>query len=107
MTGCPFLWFAAALLVVIPHQGQNYLACTTWKRMFTIPVRLPEQDREKVLEYRLFVSRDVGRTWQLEARTDVKRPEFFVAVPEPGLYWFALQTVWQSGKSSLLTPEVL
>ena len=64
----------------------------TSMRGFGVPFRLNSED-ESFLEVQLYVSRDLGKTWQFHSRQSTDVEEFPFFADRDGTYWFALKTL--------------
>ena len=70
-------------------------------RGFGVPFKINADD-SSYIEVQLFVSRDLGKTWQFHARQATDSSEFPFQAERDGEYWFALRTLNRDRK---LVPE--
>lgn len=90
-----------------PKQDTPFQAKPTYKtvatnlRGFGVPFQI-NADNGSFIEVQLYVSRDMGKTWQFAARQSTDQKEFPFQAEEDGEYWFALKTLNRDRK---LIPE--
>src|SRR5262245_29101500 len=80
--------------LAIRAQAADVDVIVTERRSFQIPVFL---DDPKVKEYRLFVSRDRGKSWTEIAKGRSDQPAIPFTAPADGMYWFGIQTIRNTG----------
>ena len=81
-------------------------AISTRQNSFAIPytIPVPKTPAESPAEIRLFVSSDLGKSWQvaeatrLNAITEPQRGQFTFRAPGDAEYWFAIRTVDRAGQ---------
>jgi len=96
--------FLAALADVSPSQDPNEEdTLVSDQRKFRIPCKILKEP-EKVKEVRLFVSRDMGKSWKLCDHAAARRGDFIFLAPEKGLYWLAIQILHTDGSLTPMTP---
>ena len=61
-------------------------------RGFGVPFRVNAND-ESFLEVQLYVSQDLGKSWQFHSRQSTDLEEFPFFAEQDGTYWFALKTL--------------
>lgn len=66
-------------------------------RGFIMPLRITPGKKDEIERIRLFVSRDQGKTWKHAKDYKTSDEEVTFVAPRDGLYWFALETVFQDG----------
>ena len=64
----------------------------TSMRGFGVPFRVNASD-DSFIEVQLYVSRDLGKTWQFHSRQSTDLEEFPFYAEQDGTYWFALKTL--------------
>ncbi len=64
-------------------------------RQFKIPFK---NEQKNIVQVRLYVSNDQGRSWQYAANATPQEQSFRFSAPTDGFYWFAVQTVDVQGK---------
>ncbi len=64
-------------------------------RQFKIPFK---NDQKNVVQVRLYVSSDQGKSWQYTGAASPLDQHFRFSTPQDGFYWFAVQTVDTQGK---------
>ena len=95
---------AAAPAATTP--GNMPQAISTRQNAFAIPytIPVPKTPAETPAEIRLFVSSDLGKSWQvaettkLGAITETQRGQFTFRAPGDAEYWFAIRTVDRAGQ---------
>ncbi len=83
------------------HSGPSYKTVATKLRGFGVPFQI-NADNSSFIEVQLYVSRDMGKTWQFSARQATDQKEFPFLAQEDGEYWFAIKTLNRDRK---LVPE--
>ena len=81
-------------LLVVPvgeADGQTKSVATSM-RGFGVPFRVNAND-DSFLEVQLYVSNDLGKTWQFHSRQSTDVEEFPFFADQDGTYWFALKTL--------------
>jgi hypothetical protein len=78
--------------VVVPR---DVLECPA--QSFAMPLRLAPEVQGKVRQIRVFVSQDRGKTWEHYKDYKPAAEKVTYHAPEDGLYWFALQLVFNDG----------
>lgn len=81
-------------------------AISTRQNSFAIPytIPVPKTPAESPAEIRLFVSSDLGKSWQLAETTrlnpitETQRGQFTFRAPGEAEYWFAIRTVDRAGQ---------
>jgi hypothetical protein len=68
------------------------------KRNFRIPFNASSETRDRVKEIHLLVSEDKGYHWERRSKTFPDHPAFTFRTAHDGEYWFAVQTVTNTGK---------
>jgi hypothetical protein len=66
-------------------------------RQVVVKLLNPPGERRPLREVRLFVSRDEGRTWTLEATAPADRDTLNYTAPADGIYWFTAVRVFADG----------
>jgi len=85
-----------------PFQKPNrYKTVATNLRGFGVPFQINAQD-QSFIEVQLYLSRDMGKSWQFHSRQSTDRVEFPFQAEEDGEYWFALKTL---NRDRRLVPE--
>ncbi|MEM7455877.1 MAG: hypothetical protein AAF456_16100, partial [Planctomycetota bacterium] len=84
-----------------PAAGSSVREIATSLTGFTIPFQI-NADNSAFIEVQLFVSRDLGRTWQFVGRQATDSQEFPFYADGDGEYWFALKTL---SRDRRLLPE--
>lgn len=76
----------------------------TRQTVFAIPFRIdrPDQPSQEPVEVQLYVSDDLGTTWQLCEKVEPARGQFVFRARDDREYWFAIRTLDRSGR---LRPE--
>jgi hypothetical protein len=69
------------------------------QKRFAIPVKLEPSRRAEIKELLLWVSRDEGRTWNLDARTTPDKEAFNYFAPADGSYWFTVAVLDVNGNT--------
>jgi hypothetical protein len=72
------------------------------QKKFAIPVKFEPSRRAEIRELLLYVSRDEGRSWNLEARTKPDQESFNYYAPTDGSYWFTVAVIDQKGNQEPL-----
>ncbi len=72
------------------------------QKKFAIPVKFDPARRAEIRELLLYVSRDEGRSWNLEARTTPDRESFNYFAPSDGSYWFTVAVIDLKGNQEPL-----
>jgi hypothetical protein len=67
-------------------------------RSFRIPFNIDPSDRTKLREVQLWVSEDLGYHWDPKSRTSIDRPFFPFRAARDGEFWFAVQTIDNTGR---------
>ncbi|QDU64681.1 Ser-Thr-rich glycosyl-phosphatidyl-inositol-anchored membrane family protein [Planctomycetes bacterium Pan216] len=67
--------------------------------VFKIPVQVAPNKARLIKELRLFVSTDLGQTWQMIETADPSRKSFTFRSQEDGEYWFSLVYVDRKGRA--------
>ena len=81
--------------VFLSLVGDGYCqtkSVATSMRGFGVPFRVNAND-ESFLEVQLYVSRDLGKSWQFHSRQSTDLEEFPFFADQDGTYWFALKTL--------------
>lgn len=102
-------WGSAAAAPAAPAAaapGNMTQAISTRQSSFAIPytIPVPKTPAETPAEIRLFVSSDLGKSWQvaettkLGAITETQRGQFTFRAPGDAEYWFAIRTVDRAGQ---------
>lgn len=73
-------------------------------RTFDIPITLDAQRRPQVKRLQLYVSTDLGRTWNPTASAPPEQDKFTYSAPEDGTYWFTVCLVDAVGNQTPPTP---
>jgi hypothetical protein len=66
-------------------------------RSFHIPVQVKPEEKGRIKELRLYVSKDRGKTWQLHAKEAADAKQFRFDTDRDGEYWFNVQVVDTKG----------
>jgi hypothetical protein len=66
-------------------------------RSFQIPITIKGDQKAKIKELLLFVSKDQGQTWSQVAAAKPDKTSFEFFAPADGLYWFSICVVNSSG----------
>ena len=74
-----------------PASAQTKSVATSM-RGFGVPFRVNADD-ESFVEVQLYVSSDLGKTWQFHSRQSTDLEEFPFFADKDGTYWFALKTL--------------
>ena len=82
-------------------QSPGYKTVATNLRGFGVPFQI-NADNSSFIEVQLYVSRDMGESWQFSSRQATDQKEFPFESEEDGQYWFALKTLDRDRK---LLPE--
>lgn len=77
-----------------PNADEKHLALNR----FTIPFRIAPERRPQVKEVLLYMSRDRGRSWQLQARTNPMQDGFAFQSQQDGPYWFNVALLDQNNR---------
>src|SRR5262245_47005096 len=97
-------WTLACLLAAVGALPPDVMPFN--EASIYIPVRIDDAQRPNVREIQLFVSRDEGRTWNMEGKTppekDTKFPFF---AQKNGIYWFMIMVEGVDGKKDPPSPE--
>ena len=96
-----FLCAAAMLLGTSDDARAQTKSVATSMRGFGVPFRVNAND-ESFIEVQLYVSRDLGKSWQFHSRQSTDLEEFPFFAEEDGAYWFALKTL---NRDRRLIPE--
>ncbi len=84
---------AAAVFQMLESDGVSQTkSVSTSMRGFGVPFRVNADD-ESFLEVQLYVSSDLGKTWQFHSRQSTDVEEFPFFADRDGTYWFALKTL--------------
>jgi hypothetical protein len=67
-------------------------------RHFKIPINLGPGGQERLKQLQLFVSTDMGKSWQPSAVVPPTEANFRFICERDGLYWFAVQSLDKNGK---------
>lgn len=79
-----------------PHECVHWHLST---RSFRLPIHY-QKDKGAIRELKLFVSRDLGATWNTSEITTSAKEFFTYEAPEDGTYWFQVVTVDPMGVMS-------
>ena len=82
-------------------QSPSYKTVATNLRGFGVPFQI-NADNGSFIEVQLYVSRDMGKSWQFASRQATDQKEFPFESEQDGEYWFALKTLDRDRK---LIPE--
>ncbi len=88
-------WTMACLLLLgqVPSD-----VVVTNQRGHKIPLDIEPGRRQEYKEFRLFVSRDLGKTWQQVDRVTPDQPEFVFTAKEEGPHWFRVAGLTRQDK---------
>ncbi len=81
-----------AFLSLISDGVSQTKSVATSMRGFGVPFRVNAND-DSFIEVQLYVSRDLGKTWQFHSRQSTDLEEFPFHAEQDGTYWFALKTL--------------
>ena len=106
-------WVVLLAVGVLVGNSGNAVAQTksvaTNMRGFGVPFRVNADD-DSFLEVQLYVSRDLGKTWQFYSRQSTDVEEFPFFADQDGAYWFALRTLNRDRRlvpdGDIVTPEL-
>jgi hypothetical protein len=82
-------------LLVLDASAQEPDAFYFHQRQFKLPFNV---EQKNVVQVRLYVSSDQGRTWHLTANAAPEDRHFVFSAPSDGMYYFAVQTVFPQNK---------
>jgi hypothetical protein len=74
------------------------------QKRFAIPVKFEPARRAEIKELLLWVSRDEGRSWNLDARTTPDKEAFNYFAPTDGSYWFTVAVIDVNGNQEPKNP---
>src|SRR5262245_22931736 len=85
--------------------GDQLPEAIPWRQLsFVIPFKVPDSSpTEAPVEIRLYVSKNLGRNWELAQTVAPKERNFMFRAPGDGEYWFQIHTLDQQGR---LIPEI-
>src|SRR5262245_54294552 len=85
--------------------GDQLPEAIPWRQLsFVIPFKVPDSSpTEAPVEIRLYVSKNLGRNWELAQTVSPKERNFMFRATGDGEYWFQIHTLDQQGR---LIPEV-
>lgn len=75
-------------------------AADTWpinQRNLRVPIRVDPARRSEIKELHLFVSSDLGRTWNQQGVAPPDQDAFPFFAPTDGVYWFSVEVIDQRG----------
>jgi hypothetical protein len=93
-----FTWACLWLAVNAPGPDVFHMN----QKKFAIPIRFEPARRAEIRELLLYVSRDEGRSWNLEARSTPDRDMFNYYAPTDGSYWFTVAVLDMRGNQEPL-----
>src|SRR5947209_3304968 len=73
-------------------------------RSFRIPFKIEPADRPRLQEVQLWVSQDMGFSWNEQSHTGPDSPAFTFRAPKDGEFWFAVRTLSIVGGEKKLFP---
>jgi hypothetical protein len=92
--------------VTVPALAQAPAAESNYSKfaVFRIPFQAATADRS-IRQVQLYVSSDMGQTWQLAVTAAPEQRYFDYRAPRDGLYWFAVRTLDADGRGYPATVE--
>jgi RNA polymerase sigma factor (sigma-70 family) len=79
-----------------PNRADSYATFNT--RKFAIPLQVDPDKKSEIKSLQLYMSTDLGKSWQQYAQSGSDVKFFTIQLPKDGAYWFQLVTVYNSGR---------
>src|SRR5262245_40023506 len=91
-------WLTWTCLLLAAQTGAAEDMVHMNQRGFQIPIRIQPERKGEVRELILFMSRDLGRTWEIYNRATPDKPGFEFFAKADGMLWFSVAVVDRAGR---------